>query len=167
VLISAEDISHLGQLAIEALGSLTRGHPTTLILYVRRWSELLPSLWQETIKHGHDETLPEFVTANVGDPFNSVVMNVTHAIDRYADVFGSGNIAIVSYSNVCDGSIDLAEHFFDSFLPLHRRAIDGLPQLRDSRPNRSLPPRDIEVVRALNSIASADNTARSSRLRDW
>jgi len=167
VLISAEGISHLDRQAIESLGSLTRGHPVTIILYIRRWSELLPSLWQERVKHGHDETLPAFLSANLGDPFNSNAMNFAHAIDRYAAVFGRANIAIVSYSNVCDRGIDLAEHFLDTFLPRCRGVIDDLPPLRDARPNRSLPPREIEVIRALNSIAYSDDSARSSRLRDW
>jgi hypothetical protein len=144
-----------------------RGHPVTVVFYCRRWSELLPSLWQERVKHGHDETFPEFHSVNAGDPFESPVMNFARRLDIYADVFGRENINLVSYSNVCDDGVDLAEHFFDRFLPDHRSLIDGLPGLPNARPNRSLPPLEVEVIRALNACNARNGMPPSSALRDW
>jgi hypothetical protein len=66
VLISAEGLNHLQEPALALLKTLTRGQPVTVIFYCRRWSDLLPSLWQEKIKHGYDETFPEFFSLNLG-----------------------------------------------------------------------------------------------------
>ncbi len=167
VLISAEGISHLEQSALELLNALIHGQPVTVMFYCRRWSELLPSLWQERVKHGHNETFPEFFSINAGDPLKSIVMNFARRLDIYAKVFGRENIRLVSYSNLCDAGIDLAEHFFDSFLPRHRSLIDDLPDLPVARPNQSLPPLDIEVIRALNAFNARSGMPLSSALRDW
>jgi hypothetical protein len=167
VLISAEGIGHLQPPALELLKTLMRAQPVTVIFYCRRWSELLPSLWQERVKHGHDETFPEFFSINASDPFESIEMNFTRRLDAYAKVFGRENIRLVSYNNLCDAGIDLAEHFFDCFLPQHRSLIDGLPHLPVARPNQSLPPLDIEVIRALNAFNARGGMPVSSALRDW
>ncbi|HEY0184307.1 MAG TPA: hypothetical protein VGC09_15965 [Rhodopila sp.] len=168
VLISGEGINHLPQSAIAALRTLMGSHPVTLIFYCRRWSELLPSLWQERVKHGYDETFPEFFADNMSDPFASVIMNFALRLNVYADVFGFENIRLVSYSNICDAGIDLADHFFDTFLPHHRSLIDDLSVLPVARPNQSLPPLQVEVMRALNAFSIRNGTLPpSSALREW
>jgi hypothetical protein len=71
VLISAEDLNHLAPQEPGSLREAIDGGPATIIFYCRRWSELLPSLWQEKVKHGCDETFPEFFSANIADPLAS------------------------------------------------------------------------------------------------
>jgi hypothetical protein len=164
VLISAEGLDHLQQSALELMKTLIGGHPVTVIFYCRRWSELLPSLWQERVKHGHDETFPEFFSINVNDPFESIVMNFARRLDIYSTVFGRETIKLVSYSNLCDAGIDLAEHFFEAFLPQHRPLIDGLPDLPVARPNQSLPLLDIEVIRALRVRLESQSERPSRRV---
>jgi hypothetical protein len=168
VLISAEGLNHLQQPALELLRTLVGSHPVTVIFYCRRWSELLPSLWQEKIKFGYDETFPEFFADNVSDPSESPIMNFAHRLDVYARVFGRDNIRLISYSNLRDNGIDLAEHFFDVFLPRHRSLIDGLPDLAVAWPNQSFPPLVIEVIRALNALAVSNGTPPpDATLRGW
>jgi hypothetical protein len=168
VLISAEGINHLDRLALELLKTLVGGHPVSIIFYCRRWSELLPSLWQEEVKHGYDKTFPELFSSNLADPFDSDIMNFARRLEIYSAVFGRENIRLVSYSNLCDAGADLAEHFFDTFLPQHRSLIDDLPDLSVARPNRSLAPLEVEVVRALNSYNIANGIAPpDSMLRNW
>jgi hypothetical protein len=167
VLISAEGINQLEPSALRLLKTLTHGHPISVMFYCRRWSELLPSLWQEKVKHGHDETFAEFFSANMSDPFNSPVLNFARRLDIYVDIFGRKNIKLVSYSNVCDSTIDLAGHFFDSFLPKHRSLLDDSPNLKVARPNQSLPPLDIEVIRALNSLNIRHGKPPTDALRNW
>ena len=113
---------------------------------------MLPSLWQEKVKHGCDEKFPEFFSANIADPLASPVMNFTYSLDKYASVFGKENTRVVSYSNVCADKLDLAEHFFDAFLPEHQSVLDGLPPLASARPNQSFAAVNIEVIRVLNSF---------------
>jgi hypothetical protein len=69
---------------------------------------------------------------------------------------------------LCDDNIDLAGHFFDTFLPRHRPLIDDLPELLAARPNQSLPLLDVEVIRALNSFnIRGGMPPPSSALRCW
>ncbi len=167
VLISGEGLNLLESGPIELLKTLLGSNPVTIIFYCRRWSELLPSLWQEKVKHGHDETFPEFLADHATDPFASPVINFAKRLGLYASVFGRRNIALVSYSNLCDDGIDLAEHFFHCFLPRHRRLVDGLPAMAATRPNRSLPPIEVEVIRALNQIHSENGMQAGAALRNW
>jgi hypothetical protein len=167
VLISAEDLDHLELKELGYLREALRGEQAMVIFYCRRWSELLPSLWQERVKHGYDETFPEFFAAHISTPLGSPVLNFARALDKYARVFGRENVRIVSYNNVCDDQLDLAEHFFDTFLPKHRAVLDGLPPLADARPNPSLPMLDIEVIRALNAFHAMNGGTRDAELRDW
>ena len=167
VLISAEDLNHLEPQELGSLREAIDGGPATIIFYCRRWSELLPSLWQERVKHGYDETFPEFFAANISDPLASPVMNFAYSLDKYASVFGKENIRVVSYSNVCDDKLDLAEHFFDAFLPQHRAVLDGLPPLANAWPNHSFAAVDIEVIRVLNSFHMQNGGGRDTELRDW
>lgn len=167
VLISAEGIGHLDHTALDLLACLIGADRVTIIFYCRRWSEILPSLWQETVKHGDDDTLPEFLARHLADPIGSPVLNLTHALDRYARVFGRSNVAVVSYSNLADQRLDLAEHFVTTFLPHLRQIAADLPAPREQRPNQSISAQDIEIVRALNSFSFRDGLARASGLRDW
>jgi hypothetical protein len=167
VLISAEDLNGLEQKELGYLREALGGDQAMVIFYCRRWSELLPSLWQERVKHGFDETFPEFLAGHISDPLGSPVLNFAYALDKYARAFGRENVRIVSYSNVCDDELDLAEHFFDTFLPKHRAVLDGLPPMANARPNPSLPMLDIEVIRALNSFHAMNGGKRHPELREW
>jgi hypothetical protein len=167
VLISGEGINLLEQPALELFKTLVGGHSVTIIFYCRRWSELLPSFWQEEVKHGSDETFPEFFAHKATDPFDSTTMNFGKRLRLYADVFGRKNIRLVSYSNLSDEGIDIAKHFFDSFLPHHRALIDGLPALPLDRPNRSFPVFDVEAIRALNFIHKNNGELPGPTLRGW
>ncbi len=167
VLISSEDLNHLEWQELVSLREAIDGGQATVIFYCRRWSEVLPSLWQERVKHGYDKTFPEFFAASISDPLASPVMNFAYSLDKYANAFGKENIRIVSYSNVCDDKLDLAEHFFDSFLPQHRSVLDGLPPIANTRPNASYPALDIEVIRVLNSFHAMNGGQRGPELRDW
>ena len=71
VLISAEDLSNLEIPALQLLQSLVAGSAVKIVFYVRRWSELLPSSWQESIKQGQCWTLPEYMLLSL--------QNVAHA----------------------------------------------------------------------------------------
>lgn len=167
VLLSAEDLSHLEQAEVEALAELINGHPTTVIFYCRRWSELLPSIWQERVKHGHYDTLAEYYSANINDPYTSPVVNFSLVLRRYAQVFGQKNIKIVSYSNLDDAGIEIAEHFFTTFMAMQIDILERLPPLANARPNRSLPLVESEIIRVLNALHAARGMPRGTELREW
>lgn len=167
VLVSAEGISHLRGMQLQRLGDLIGCNPVTIVFYCRRWCELLPSVWQECVKHGDFFSLEEFVSREAARPFDSDVMNFAAALDRYEAVFGGQSIQIVSYSNLVDSGRDLVEHFFQTFLPDHQHIVASSSPAPSARPNRSLPPVEVEIIRALNAMNAEQGAARGPALRVW
>lgn len=145
ILISSEDISQLPTCEIERLRFYLGGHRASILFYCRRWLELLPSSWQEIVKHGQTMTFPEFMASHLTNPYASYIVNYANLLDRFEQVFGIDNIVLVSYSNVVEGGDDLGEHFFRTFL-----GWPDAPLIQGLRPNASLSISDIEVIRTLN-----------------
>jgi hypothetical protein len=134
------------------------------VYYCRRWSELLPSCWQERIKHGDDQPLPEFLLLLTAHAHRSALANYGIVLDRYLSVFGAANVRVVSYSNVIDSQADLAEHFVATFLPT---LPGGLPVASDTRPNASLAATDVEMIRVLNALHRRRGGEPGSAIRGW
>jgi len=149
VLISAEDLSGLSVAQIATLKELIGAHPVSVVFYCRRWSDLLPSVWQELIKHGRTLTLPEYVASHLANPAASTRINYALTLDRFAEVFSRDNLFLASYSNIVDGGESLAEHFFGTFL-----SWPDAPGLRKIVVNASLSPFDTEMIRILNAMRS-------------
>jgi hypothetical protein len=159
VLISAEDLSDIRSDGIAHLKSLLGGAQARVVFYCRRWSELLPSGWQELIKHGETTTFPEFLSSHMVNAFGSHVMNYGHTLARYAEHFGLPNISLVSYSNIVDSGGDLLINFCRNFLAWPDPPVPSL-----GRVNVSLGPVEVEVIRALNVIDRAHGGKQSSHI---
>ena len=160
ILISAEDLSDLTDYGVAYFRSLLGNAAARIIFYCRRWSETMPSAWQETVKQGHTMTLPEFTAENIGAPLESKLMNYDLILRRYSEQFGADNISLVSYSNIIDDDGDLFVHFCRSFLSWIDPPVPDLGKL-----NVSLDIVDVEVIRALNVIEQSAGGARSSAIR--
>jgi hypothetical protein len=156
VLLSAEDLSILDQESVTRLRSLLDGSAVSIVFYCRRWSELLPSAWQEVVKHGESLSFPRFVASNIANLFGSLDLNYSARLDKYANTFGIENIHIVSYNNIVDNGGDLTVHFLKTFLEW----LDP-PEVKPAWLNRSLDPKDAELIRALNSFEWARTGRRS------
>jgi hypothetical protein len=160
VLISSEDLTSLPVESLALLKSYVADHQVSIVYYCRRWLEILPSAWQETVKHGHTTSIPEFMTANLINPYASHILNYAHQLDRFELVFGPESLSLVSYSNVIERGMDLGQHFFRSFL-----SWPNVPAATGPRPNASIGVLDIELIRALNVTASIRGRSRSAELR--
>jgi hypothetical protein len=147
ILISAEDLSDLKPEEIAQLRILLGECSSHVIFYCRRWSELLPSGWQELIKHGHTTTFSEFLSTCFINPFSSHVINYSRTLRRYAECFGISNLSLVSYSNIMDDDGDIFANFCKNFL-----AWKDPPKPVHSRVNVSLAPMEVELIRALSAI---------------
>jgi hypothetical protein len=147
ILISAEDLSDLSTDSIAHFKSLLGEAEARVVFYCRRWGELLPSGWQEMIKHGHTTTFPEFLSEHMVNLFRSNVINYGHTLARYVQHFGLSNISLVSYSNIVDGGGDLFINFCQKFL-----SWNDPPAPAHGRVNVSLDPVEVEIIRALNAI---------------
>jgi hypothetical protein len=161
VVISCEALSRFDPAQIARLHRLLDPTPAQVVYYVRRWPKRLPSLWQETVKFGHTDTLPEFLAEHLAGTDNSELRDIT-VIDRFSSVFGASQVKIVCYSHLIERNLDIARHFLASFLGLSDIALPA-----PSRPNRSLPSFDTELIRALNTIHARCGGARSPALREW
>jgi hypothetical protein len=95
-------------------------------------------------------------------------LNVGIVLDKFAAVFGRESLRLVSYNNVADSGADLFQHFVDYFLTAYTGVLDhsalaGLP----ARPNASLPFKETEVLRALNTLRRRAGDVQDNVLRDW
>jgi hypothetical protein len=147
VLLSSETFSYSSAADIRRLHGLLGGEPATVAFYCRRWSELIPSCWQESVKHGSLNTMPEYVLDCLGDPAVSPIVNFSHILDRYAAVFGADAIRIASYNSILEAGEDLLTHFCRSFL-----SWDDPPPMGLGKVNTSLDIVDSEIIRTLNAL---------------
>ncbi|HET6309132.1 MAG TPA: hypothetical protein VFG12_18210 [Rhodopila sp.] len=147
VLLSSETFSYATDADVRRLHALLAGEPAIVVFHARRWSELLPSCWRESVKHGSLVTLPEYVLAGLADPTASPIVDFRHVLDRYAAVFGFGSIRLASYSAILDAGQDLLAHFCRSFLAWPDPPSIGLGQV-----NPSLDMVDTEIIRSLNTL---------------
>ncbi len=161
VVISCEALSRLTPAHIVQLRALLGSAPVTIVYYVRRATERLPSLWQERVKHGHRETLPEFLTEHLSRKDESELWD-SFMIDRYRNVFGAENIALVSYSCLIDSGIDIARHFINVILGLADLTIPPETHL-----NVALSIFDTELIRALNAMHKVRGGETSPMMRGW
>jgi len=147
VLLSSEDFTYAGDAEVRCLHTLMAGQPAIVVFYCRRWSELIPSCWRESIKHGSLSSLPEYVLACLANPTTSPIVNFRHVLDRYAAVFGRESIRLVSYNGVLEAGEDLLTHFCRNFL-----SWPDPPPTDLGRVNISLDMVDSEIIRTLNSL---------------
>jgi hypothetical protein len=158
VLLSAEDLADLRSERIAELRELIGTSAVRVVFYCRRWSELVPSGWQETIKHGSTSTLPEFLTPHAINPDGSNILNYGHTIRRFAEHFGLANISLVSYSNLVDSGADLWPHFCRLFLNW-----PDPPKPQRQRVNESMILPEVELIRVLNMLGSDRNNLQAYR----
>lgn len=151
VLISSEDLSLLDKDALRSLKSLVGTCPVKIVFFCRRWTELLVSGWQELVKHGSSATFPEFLIPQALNPHGSRAINYSITLDRFAEVFGFGNIVLVSYSHLVDNGENIADFFFQNVLGLREVFLPADKLTR--RVNVSLSLAHGEILRVLNSLA--------------
>jgi hypothetical protein len=147
VLLSSETFAFSTDADVRRLRSLLAGQPATIVFYCRRWSEVIPSCWQEVVKQGSNITMPEYVLSCLGDPTASPMVDFSHILDRYAAIFGSGSLRLVSYNSALEAGDDLLVHFCRTFL-----SWPGPPPTGLGRVNESLDMVDTEILRVFNIL---------------
>ncbi len=140
--LHAGDIEKLGK-ALSAL--LTEPGDLRILFYQRNYADLLPSWWQEEVKHGAVISFYEFVLPHILRPFASNLVNPSLILDLYAAVFGKDNITIVDYDRAKDNLL----------LPIFGLLGLELHVAGNEIVNSSMQVELVEVLRALNAIAKA------------
>lgn len=116
--LSSEDFSHVPQKSVKTLVDSLGAADITVVYYARRWDHLLPSVWQELIKHGDSRPYLEFLNAEISGPLASRYLNYTSVLDNWSKVLGLRNIRIFSYDNIKDNGQGIVEHFYSQVLGL-------------------------------------------------
>ncbi len=161
ILLSSEAFCDLDDKSLQLLRTLTAGHPVQIVFYVRRWSELLPSSWQESAKHGQLLTLPEFATRHLFVPEESRIVNFGLRLSALRRAFGPNSLSILSYSELRDRGMDIFQHFAASFLDWP----DAPALQRFQQANTARGPEEVELIRSLYAMARARNLPKTTGLR--
>ncbi|MFO0996675.1 MAG: hypothetical protein U1F33_08310 [Alphaproteobacteria bacterium] len=152
VLLSCEGFCENSKAGLEYLRKLTAGNPVEVVYYARRWSDLIPSQWQQSVKQGASETLPEFYANTLARAENSQIINQSIVLDRYASVFGRESLRVISYSNLQDSRLDIAADFFRNVLGWTHDLI-----LRQELVHESMGIQQTELIRCFNVLESFPN----------
>ena len=163
ILLSAEDMSNLDVAALTLLKSLMDGCPVRIVFYFRRWSELVPSAWQESIKHGQRWTFPEFMLMTIQNVGHARLLNFDHKLAPFVSVFGADALRLASYSELRDREMDIFVHFAANFLDWPDAVPGGAP--RESNSSRDLP--TTELLRAMNAFSGQLPGAAAGADRLW
>jgi hypothetical protein len=129
-----------------------------IVYYVRNYADLLPSAWQEEVKHGSVMAFPEFMLEHTIRPFASPWINPALVLDRYAGIFGIDRIHLIDYDTARD-------HLILPILPLLGITLEPTAA-HTERINTSLNRELVEVIRVLNNIAQHRNEWDHDRTRN-
>jgi hypothetical protein len=160
VLISCEGFVALPVENLTYLRELLRDASVDIVFYARRWSDWYPSQWQQHIKQGSTEQFPIAYARLLGAKAPGESINHKIALDRFASVFGEKSIKVVSYSNLADARVDIAEHFFSAILGWTPKAFPKF----SSPVNSSLSVFETEIVRCLNHLEVIHKGAADVRI---
>lgn len=148
ILLSSENLEYLCSNGIDfLLHSTFSGHDVFIIYYFRKWTPLLFSMWQESVKHGSRGSYWEFALTHLAFPFSSSLLNPSIVARRFAEKVGKPRFHAVSYDLAMTKNGVLAPLL--DILELH-----DCPAPKELRVNESLSDLQIETVRALNGIIS-------------
>lgn len=146
-IFSSENFSHLSRPAVRELVQGLGSDDLEVIYYARRWDHLLPSVWQELIKHGDSRPYLEFLNAQIAAPMASAYLNYMNAIDPWASILGPKKIRIFSYDTARAEGYDVVSHFCKKVLGVE---MDLAEPRRD---NVRQPTEETEILRMLNRLA--------------
>ena len=102
VLMSSEELSALTLGELAKLRQSLSPFDTRIIFYKRNCLDVLPSAWQQRVKHGATQTLQEFLLSHILRPLTSRIVNPAVVVDLYASVFGKDRITIIDCDAVAE-----------------------------------------------------------------
>ncbi|HVB16894.1 MAG TPA: hypothetical protein VNF04_10205 [Stellaceae bacterium] len=118
VLLSCENFINVPDHGLEYLRDLTQGAEIDIVFYTRRWSDWIPSQWQQAIKEGSVWTLPEWYAFLMLNAERHPGIDQAIFIDKFSRIFGRDRIKLISYSTLMDYEIDIFKHFCQEILYL-------------------------------------------------
>jgi hypothetical protein len=162
LLVSAEDLSVLPVEALQRLRCMLGAADVLVVFYVRRWTDLLPSVWQELVKQGKSMSLPEYFSLQMRNPEASNEINFELKLANLIDAFGQDSIRLVCFSALEDAGSDIFSHFARHFLGWWQAE----PPAGAPRYNASRGVKEIELLRQLNVIEFAATGRKTADVRN-
>lgn len=152
VILSSENFAHVEAGGVKALAAALGDAEIEVVFYARRWDQLLPSIWQELVKHGHSLAYLEFLNRQVSAPRASPYLNYMIPLDRWSGILGVRRMRIFSYDAIRAAGGDIVGHFCDRVL--------GLTLERDEirQENMRQSASRTETLRVLNRMVLGDDT---------
>lgn len=147
IIFSSEDLAHLNADQVRALVKGLGSTDVEVVFYARRWDHLLPSVWQELIKHGHSRSYLEFHNAQLAAPMASIYLNYMNSLNPWAQVLSPKKLRIFSYDTMLAAGDDIVTHFC-------REVLGWVPEkMTVRRDNPRQTPVQTEILRMLNKMA--------------
>jgi hypothetical protein len=127
ILLSCEGFMGVSRAQLEYLKRLMRDADTRIVFYARRWSDWIPSQWQQTIKQGKTETFAEMYAKILATASGDLGINYNKILDQFSAVFGRAALDVVPYSTILDRGGDIFTDFTHEILGWDPQA----PQYQD------------------------------------
>jgi hypothetical protein len=156
IVLSAEGLSGLMTRKMEPLRALIGDNPCDIVIFIRRWSDWIPSHWQQRVKVGSKETFPELCARLIRVPPTRPI-DFSSFLEELTAVFGHEALRLVSFSNLIDGKIDLFQYFCNTFISCNDIKVER----GEGRVNESLTVYDTELNRCVNELELTRNRATS------
>lgn len=152
------------------------GVPDIEIVYVmRRWSDRIASLWNQSLFMGGYQTLPEFYLGlldertpeyypkKLGARAGGYDIDYSLAWREITSVFGRDALRLFSYSTVMDGKSDVYTRFCTDVLGL---TDVPLPNFLGDKRWASMPKDEAELLRTLNAMYFKKNKETTVGIRN-
>ena len=146
VLLSSENFVLLETDALQSLRRLFPDHDISVVFILRSLTSVLPSHWQETVKHGNDNTFITYLARAHG----WISGDLSHVLPsrqlpRFATLFGRDALTVISYDHAVADGADVFDLFAHHGLGVDLAKERGAGQLV----NPFFPPSRIELLRSM------------------
>ena len=131
ILLSCEGFIGVSKETLAYLRTLIGASEVRIVFYARRWSDWIPSQWQQTVKQGETETFPEMYARTLATAFGEHGINYNIILDKFADVFGHDSIQIVPYSSLLDRGQDISVQFVREVLGWNHDMVARLDRVHE------------------------------------
>ncbi len=160
LLVSDESLSMLAPVQIKRLARGLRDIPTEVVFFFRRWSDQLPSRWNERVKEGEARPLNEWISAVLAEPRRPVSCNDVTFWSAWASAFSRDAVKLVSYDGVRVNGGDIWQDFLATWL-----GIMDLKHPNNRLVNASYSALELEALRALSAVANTTGVRITSPAR--
>lgn len=162
VILSCEGFAALARENLEYWRNLLGDSPVEIVFYCRRWSESIPSGWQQDVKGGRFATFPELWFRTLQDPCMRPSVNYAPVLEKFCAVFGRDSLKLVSYSNLRDRNVNIVTHFLGEVLKWRTDLLPVENIVSNISPNTL----QTETLRCLNYLHFQKTGKMEPRVRE-